>query len=153
RLQHGRRHPSNRLDLVSVDFYRTQAAADEHRAQLVLRAVLVELRLILKFVQEAQRASEAELLLEPAHGGALHALFAARMTAAAVRPVHGPQALRRRALLDQELARAVEYEQREGAMQDAAAFVAAPLAQVSDPAVGLIDENQRLAVHDPCGGG
>src|SRR5262249_23196036 len=89
-------------------------------------------------------AGQAELLAQAALRRPFHGLAAARMTAAAVRPVHGPKSLAARALLDQKLAACVEDQEREGPMQHATALVAELLAELAQFVVRLVHHDQRL---------
>src|ERR1700679_1150391 len=95
----------------------------------------VELGLILEFEKKPQGAGYPELLAQPALSGRLHGLAAARMRAAAVGPVQGPEPLAGCPLLDEQVAVAVENQQRKGPMQNAVALVAASLAQTAHIAI------------------
>src|SRR3984885_1855945 len=73
-------------------------------------------------------------------------LRAARMATATVRPVKRPQALRRRALLQQQLALVVENQQGEGAMQHTRALMACRLVQVAELAVGGVHQDEEFGI-------
>ena len=62
RLQHLRINPTPGEDLTSIDSDRFGTSADENRAKLVLRMILIELRLILKLEQKVHRTMQAEFL-------------------------------------------------------------------------------------------
>src|SRR5580704_336565 len=87
RLQCWRTDPTPGADLGGIDLHAVVAATDEHRAQLVLGGGRVELCLVLEFEQKMQWAGQAQLLLQPAVNGGLHALGTPRVAAAAVGPV------------------------------------------------------------------
>src|SRR5580698_5328789 len=139
-------HPAPRENLIRIGLHRVAAAADEHRAQLLLRAGRLELRLVLELEQKLQRTAQTQLLVEPPLNGGLHALRPARVAAATIRPVQRPEALRGGALLQQQLALAVEYQQGERPVQHALPVVALRLAQVADFAVGLVNQNERFRI-------
>src|SRR2546429_1294058 len=139
-------HPAPVDDLLPVDLEGHRAPSDVHRAQLVLRARIVELRLVLEFEQEVQWTTHPQLLAQAAVNRRLQALGAPRMTAAAVRPVKRPQPLRGGPLLQQQLANFVEDQQRERPVQDAPARVALRPAEMADLAVGIVHEDQRLEI-------
>src|SRR5262245_14899287 len=111
----------------------------------MLGADRAELRLVFELVEILERTAEPELLLQPTRDGIRHRFAAARMRAARVRPVAGPQHLARAALLQQQLVVAIENEDRERAMQHSEAGVAIGLAFVADLAIVVVDENQLLA--------
>jgi len=73
-------------------------------------------------------------------------LKTARMAVATVRPVKRPQALRRRALLQQQLALVVEDQQGEGAMQNTSTLMACRLVQVADLTVGFIHQDEQFGI-------
>src|SRR5580704_14022186 len=89
-LQGLRRNPAPVDDFVGISPDRLAASSYIHRAQLILRAGRVELRLVLKFEQELRRAANTQLFVQAALRGRLQRLVAARMAAAAVRPIHRP---------------------------------------------------------------
>src|SRR5690606_41115726 len=93
------------------------------------------LSVILELVQELERAREPELLLEPPRDRLLHRLPAARMRAARVRPIVRPERLVGAPLLQQQLVRAVEHEDRERAVQRAGAGKASALRPAADHAL------------------
>src|SRR5262249_36788997 len=103
-----RTNPTPRHDLTRIGPDRVAAAAYEHRAQLLLGAGRLELRLVLKLEQELQRAAQAKLLVQPPVNRRFHALRAPRMAATAVRPVLRTQPLGGCALLQQQLSLVVE---------------------------------------------
>jgi hypothetical protein len=74
-------------------------------------ARLVELRVVLKFEQKFEHAAHSEFLVQAASRRSFHTFHAARMTATAVGPVEGPEALPGRTLLYEELAPAIKNEQ------------------------------------------
>src|SRR5205807_197304 len=139
-------HPAPVDDLLPVDLEGRLAPSDVHRAQLVLGARIVELRVVLEFEQEVQRTTHPQLLAQAAVNRRLQALGAPRMTAAAVRPVKRPQPLRGGPLLQQQLASFVEDQQRERPVQDAPTRVALRPAEMADLAVGIVHEDQRLEI-------
>jgi hypothetical protein len=106
----------------------------------------IELRLILKFEQELQRATDSELLVQAPLGGLVHGLPAARMGTAAVRPIQRPEALGRSALLYEQLTFTVEYQKGKSPMQNALTFVATSLAQLANVSIGCIDQNERIQI-------
>ncbi len=76
----------------------------------------------------------------------LKGLRAARVAAAAIRPVQRPQTLRRRALLQEQLPVVVENQKRERPVQHAAAPVAVGLAHMADFAVGGVHQDEQFGV-------
>src|SRR5688500_12293041 len=104
-----------------------------------------KLRLVLELVEKLERAGEAELLLQAARDGVCHRFAAARMRAAGIRPVTGPEHLALAALLQQQLVLAIEDEDRERAVQHAVAQMAIGLAFEADLAIVVVDEDQLLA--------
>src|SRR5579862_9578207 len=72
------------------------------------------------------------------------------MAAAAVGPVQRPKTLGGRALLQEQLAASIEYQQRERSMQDTTSLVAQIFAQMAEPAVCLVHEDQSVRIcHNP----
>src|SRR5207248_423919 len=144
RLQLLRTDPTPRENLARIDPDRIGAAADEHGTELLLGARRIELRLVLKLEQKLQRTAQSELFVQPPVDRRFHALGSPWMAAATVGPVQRPQPLRRRPLLQQQLAGIVENQQGERPVQDAAALMAPSLIQMPDLAVGFVHEDQRL---------
>jgi hypothetical protein len=68
------------------------------------------------------------------------------MAAAAIGPVQGPETLRWRTALNQEITGLIENEQRERAMQHTAALVTQRLAQEAEVTVGFVDQNQGVGI-------
>jgi hypothetical protein len=68
------------------------------------------------------------------------------MTAAAVGPVQRPEAFVTRTLLHEEFPVPIEYEERKSPMQHAAAGVTIGPVQMTDLAVRLVHEYQRLQI-------
>ena len=68
------------------------------------------------------------------------------MAAATIGPVEGPQPLGGCTLLYEQLTMPVEDQQRECAMQYAAALVARFFAQVTEPTVGFVDQDQCVRI-------
>ena len=64
RLQRFRADPAPGMDLLRIADDRVVRATDVHRAQLLLAAARVELRLILEFEQKFERRAHAELLTQ-----------------------------------------------------------------------------------------
>src|ERR1700722_13621817 len=115
-LQCLRADPARGQNFAAVDTERLAASADEYRADLMLGADRLELRLIMKLEQEIQRTAHTELFPQTPLYGLLHRLRAPRVTAAAVRPEQRPQRLAGRTLLQQQLPVRIEYQHREGPM-------------------------------------
>src|ERR1700751_4088160 len=93
-----------------------------------------------------QWTCQAQLLLQPAVNGGLHAFGTPRVTAAAVGPVQRPEPFRRRAVLQPQLTVPVENQQRKCPMQDATACVTVGPVEVANFAVGIVYEYQGLRV-------
>src|SRR5262249_51687569 len=145
-LQCSRVDPTPGVDLGGIDLDPVIAATDEHRAQLVLGAGRAELRLVPEFEQKMQATGQAQLLLQPAVDGTVHALGPSRVAAAAVGPVQGPEPFSGRALLKQQLAVPIENQQGKRPMQHAAASVTVGAVQMADFAVGIVYEYQGLRI-------
>jgi hypothetical protein len=106
----------------------------------------VELGVVLELEQEFEVAADAQFFHQASPGGDLHALGAAGVAAAAVGPVQRPKALAGRALLDEQLASTIENKQGESPMQHPTTLVAQRFAQVPEPPILLVDENQRVRI-------
>jgi hypothetical protein len=111
----------------------------------------VELSLILEFEQKLQGARYPQFLAQAALRGHLHGLAAARVRATAVGPIQGPEPLGGGTLLDEQVAIAVENQQRKGSMQNAATLVAASLAQTAHIAIGRIYQNESVHIRGHSG--
>jgi len=68
------------------------------------------LGLILELEQKMQRTAQAKFLVKAALDRGVQGLGAARMAAAAIRPIQGPQALGCGALLNQQFAVTIKYQ-------------------------------------------
>src|SRR5260370_317891 len=141
-LQGPRAGPAPGENLIPIDPQPLGAAPYENRAELVLGASRIELRLIPELEQIMQWTAQPQLLVQAAIDCRLHGLGASGMTAAAVRPVPRPEPFRCRSLLQQQLTRVIEDQQRKGPMQHAAAPVALGLGQVARLAVRIIPQGQ-----------
>src|SRR5229473_1004530 len=64
-LEFVRIDPAPGRNLIRIDRNGFEGGSDEDRAKFMLRARGVELRLILKFEQELQRACDSQLFLQP----------------------------------------------------------------------------------------
>src|SRR5579862_9568482 len=93
RLQRRGADPAPGVDLPWIAHHRLTRAADVNRTQLLLAAVGIKARLVLKLKQILQRAADAELLAQPPSRRHLQRFRASRMAAAAVGPVKRPQSL------------------------------------------------------------
>src|SRR6266481_2908549 len=100
-LQRFRTDPAPGENFAAVDLDSMGSASDEHRTKLIFGARFVELRLVLELEQKMQRAAQPEFLIQAAVDRRLHGLGAARMAAAAIRPIQRPQAFECRPLLQQ----------------------------------------------------
>src|SRR5579863_9177571 len=99
------------MNLVRIALDGIAAAPDENRTKFVLGARLVELRLVLELEEKVQRAANSQLFVEAAMDRVLHVFSAARMAAAAVRPIERPEALASGALLNQKFPDFIKYQQ------------------------------------------
>src|SRR4029077_18218567 len=88
--------PAPGANLIPIDHELVGGTPYEDRAELVLGARRIELRLILKLEQKMQWTAQTQLLVEAALGCRLHGLVASGVTAAAIGPVPRPEPLRYR---------------------------------------------------------
>src|SRR5262249_13133349 len=131
---------------IPIDPQPPRMVPDEHRTELVLGAHRLKLRVILELEQKREAATDPELLVQSAVDRRLHGLGAARVAAAAVRPVKRPDLLRGGSPLHQQLPTVVEDEERERTMQHAATGVAQRLAEVPDLTVAFVHQDQSLGI-------
>jgi len=106
----------------------------------------VELGVVLKFEQKLQFAAYPEFFIQSSPSCDTHGFGSARMTAAAVRPIQRPEPLGWRALLQQQLPSAIEDQQRKRPVQNPPTRVTLGLAQVAQPAVGFVYQDQSVRI-------
>jgi hypothetical protein len=87
----------------------------------------------------------AQFLFETPLDGKIHRLVAPGMRTTTVGPVIRPESFVAGTPLDQQLASVIEYEQREGAMQNTVSIMTAGFVPITHNVVSGIHQNQRFA--------